>query len=213
MRTRTLVLSLGAFCLAVFAAAFVIYDRSESSTEATATVEQTPFVRDHSPVIGPENAPVTIVEFFDPSCEGCRAMHPYVKQILAAYPDNVRLVLRYVLFHKGSEKAVRILETARNQGVYVSVLNAVMEAQPQWHDDAEVKAAWEAARSAGLDVDKARNQMNAPEINAIIQQDAADVQKVGITGPPTFFVNGQPLSKLGPQQLYDLVTSEVNALK
>jgi len=139
-------------------------------------------VRDYSPVIGPENAPVTIVEFFDPSCEGCRAMHPYVKQILAAYPDNVRLVLRYVLFHKGSEEAVRILETARNQDVYVPVLNAVMEAQPQWHDDAEVKAAWEAARSAGLDIDKARNQMNSPEINAAIQQDAADAKKVRITG-------------------------------
>ena len=52
-------------------------------------------------------------------------MHPYVKQIQAAYPDNVRLVLRYVLFHKGSEEAVRILETAREQGVYEPVLDAV----------------------------------------------------------------------------------------
>lgn len=212
MRNRSLLLSLGAFCLVVIAAAFVFYDRPGNSTEA-ATVEQTPLVRDYSPIIGPENAPVTIVEFFDPSCEGCRAMHPYVKQILDAYPDNVRLVVRYVLFHKGSEEAVRILETARNQGVYVPVLDAVMEAQPQWHDDSEVKAAWEAARLAGLDVEKARNEMNAPEINTIIQQDAADVKSVGINGTPTFYVNGQPLSQLGPQQLYDLVTSEVNALK
>jgi len=212
MKTRTLALSLGAFCLLVLAAVFVFYDGSGSPAEST-TVKQSPLVRDSSPVIGPENAPVTIVEFFDPSCEGCRAMHPYVKQIQGIYPDKVRLVLRYVLFHKGSEEAVRILETARNQGVYVPVLDAVMKAQPQWHDDAQVKAAWEAAEAAGLDVEKARSQMNSPAIDAIIQQDAADVKKVGITGTPTFYVNGQPLSKLGPQQLYDLVTSEVNALK
>lgn len=36
-----------------------------------------------APVLGPVNAPVTIVEFFDPACESCRAMYPYVKQILA----------------------------------------------------------------------------------------------------------------------------------
>lgn len=104
MQTRTLVISLLLFCLVVFAGAFVIYDRSQGTNEP-AVVEKTPLVRDYSPVIGPEDAPVTIVEFFDPSCEGCRAMHPYVKQIQAAYPDNVRLVLRYVLFHKGSEEA------------------------------------------------------------------------------------------------------------
>jgi len=126
-------------------------------------------VRDYSPVIGLENAPVTIVEFFDPSCEGCRAMYPYVKEILAEYPDNVRLVLRYVLFHGGSEEAVRILEAARNQ-------------------------------------------LNSSDIDEIIKQDMGDVQSVKIKGTPTFYVNGQQLSKLGPQELYDMVKSEVDAL-
>ncbi len=55
--------------------------------------------------------------------------------------------------------------------------------------------------------------MNTPEIDAIIQQDATDVQKVGITGTPTFYVNEQTLSRLGAQELYDLVKSEVDALK
>ena len=36
-------------------------------------------VRTHSPVVGPVEAPVTIVEFFDPACPGCRAYYPYVK--------------------------------------------------------------------------------------------------------------------------------------
>src|SRR3546814_18473997 len=53
-------------------------------------------IRPHSAVIGPKKAPVTIVEFFDPSCEACRAFFPKVKEILAAYPKDVRLVMRYL---------------------------------------------------------------------------------------------------------------------
>jgi protein-disulfide isomerase len=55
--------------------------------------------------------------------------------------------------------------------------------------------------------------MNSPEIDGIIQQDAADVKAVGISGTPTFYVNGDTLSRLGPQELYDLVTSKVGSLK
>jgi protein-disulfide isomerase len=69
-------------------------------------------VRPSSPIIGPRKAPVTIVEFFDPSCEGCRAFYPYVKRIMEEYPNDVSLVIRYVLFHEGSEEASRILEAA-----------------------------------------------------------------------------------------------------
>ena len=137
-------------------------------------------------------------------------MYPYVKQIKAAYPDRVRLVLRYVLFHKGSEEAVRILETAREQGVYKPVLDAVVKAQPQWHDDPNVAAAWEAA---GLDVEAARTGMNSSKTDDIIQQDAADVKAVGISGTPTFYVNEEKLSRLGPQELYDLVTSKIESPK
>ncbi len=212
MQNRTLAMGLIALSLIPFSAAFMFYERPQDARDTAAqnaTVDEPPLVRDYSPVIGPENAPVTIVEFFDPSCEGCRAMHPYVKQILDENPGNVRLVLRYVLFHGGSEEAVRILETARIQNVYQPVLDAVMESQPQWHDDPEIKAAWAAAESAGLDVEAARNQLNSHDIDEIIKQDMSDVQSVKIKGTPTFYVNGQELSKLGPKELYDMVKSEV----
>jgi protein-disulfide isomerase len=215
MQNRTLALGLIALSLIPFSAAFMFYERPQDSRDTTtqnAETDKTPLVRDYSPIIGPENAPVTIVEFFDPSCEGCRAMYPYVKEILAEYPDNVRLVLRYVLFHGGSEEAVRILEAARIQNVYEPVLDAVMESQTQWHDDPKVKAAWTAAESAGLDLEAARNQLKSSDIDEIIKQDMGDVQILKIKGTPTFYVNGQELSKLGPQELYDLVKSEVEAL-
>ncbi len=69
-------------------------------------------IRPHSPIIGPKNAPVTIVEFFDPSCEACRAFYPTVKGIVAKYPKDVRLVMRYLPLHPGSAEAIVILEAA-----------------------------------------------------------------------------------------------------
>lgn len=212
MNRRIAVVAVAVLALVGFAAAAGLYDRFSSERQDGAPAQETNLlVRPHSPVIGPADAPVTIVEFFDPSCEACRAFYPIVKQILAAHPQDVRLVLRYTPFHQGSEEAVRILETARMQGVFESVLEAVLASQPEWHDDPQIQAAWAAAEAAGLDVEKAREAMLAPEITAILNQDVADVEAAGVTGTPTFFVNGNRLQTLGAQQLNELVRSEVDA--
>ncbi|MGE6792107.1 DsbA family protein [Pseudomonas segetis] len=214
MNRRALVLTISAVTIASFVAAAVLYQRFSAPQETQAVTQaSSSLVRFHSPTLGPINAPVTIVEFFDPSCESCRAFFPYVKQIMAQYPQDVRLVVRYVLFHKGSEEAVRLLETARMQGLYEPVLAAVLEAQPLWHDDAQAQKAWEAAAAVGLDVEKARATMNSPEIDAILAKDAADVKKVGIQGTPTFFVNGKLLTKFGPEPLLELVQSELQKVR
>ena len=141
---------IGIIIVVGLAAAVFLFNRS--SAEQQTISEAGSLVRPHSPIIGPADAPVTIVEVFDPSCEACRAFYPAVKKIMAAYPDDVRLVIRYALFHKGSEEAVRMLEAARKQGVFVPTLEAILAAQPQWHDDPELQKAWEAAEAAGLDV-------------------------------------------------------------
>jgi protein-disulfide isomerase len=173
------------------------------------------YVRRHSPVIGPANAPVTIVEFFDPSCEACRAFYPIVKQIMAQYPNDVRLVLRYTPLHEGSDEAVRILETARRQNVFEPVLEALLTQQPQWavHGSPQLDRAWNVAAGAGLDLTQAQSGMMAPAITAVLRQDVADATSLGISGTPTFFVNEKPLPSFGPQQLYDLVRAEVEAAR
>jgi len=198
---------LGAFGAGAY---FVAGDRSRKS--AVQTAEPSVLVRPHSPVIGPENAPVTIVEFFDPSCEACRAFHPFVKQILARFPGKVRVVIRYAAFHRGSDEAVRILETARLQGVFLPVLDALLAAQPQWaaHGAPQLDIAWNAAAQAGLDVERAQRERLMPHIAAALNFDAADVATLGIRSTPTFYVNGKPLAEFGPQQLLELVQSEVN---
>ena len=197
----------------VFGGAAYLYSPKQDATQTqTATLDsESPLVRSHSPILGDKSAPVTIVEFFDPACEACRAFHPYVKQILKKHSGSVRVVLRYAAFHHGSEEAVRILETARLQGMFTPVLEALLAAQPKWasHGTPNINVAWEAAATAGLDIPRARKDMLLPGITSVLLQDAEDIKTVGVRQTPTFFVNGSPLQSFGPIQLDQLVRKEI----
>ena len=217
MTSRTLVLSILAAALAVFAAAAWYVSRPDGAQIASAApIEaEDALVRSHSPILGREDAPVTVVEFFDPACEACRAFHPVVKDILADHPEDVRVVVRYTPFHgQASEVAVKTLEAARMQGVFEPVLEALLEAQPRWasHGAPNLDLIMEVAMAAGLDPEAAQDQMRAPDVVGALNQDRADVQAVGIRGTPTFFVNGKPLPEFGPDQLIAMVEAEVAAL-
>lgn len=113
---------------------------------------------------------MTIVEFFDPACETCRAFYPVVKQLMQQYPIEVRLVIRYAPFHQGSEQVVKLLESARRQDKYLAVLEAVLAAQPQWadHGKPNLELAYKAAEHAGLDMSQALADMAAPALDAVV---------------------------------------------
>jgi len=212
MTRRTLVGLTAIVAVLAFVFAAFLYNRSVEQ-EAAAALRAATLVRPHSPVFGPENAAVTIVEFFDPSCGTCRSFHPIVKRIMQTYPDTVRVVMRYVAFHKGSDQVVRILEAARRQGMLEPVLESVLAAQPEWSAHGgrapNISKAWQAAAATGIDVGRARRDMTRPDITGILNQDMADAAAVGVDKTPTFFVNGRPLPSFGVDQLLALVDEEV----
>lgn len=211
MRRRIVVLVISIITALGFAAAAFVYQQFSASPEsALPPPDPNALVRSHSPIIGPATASVTIVEFFDPSCAACRIFHPIVKQIMAKHPGDVRLVMRYVLFHEGSEEAARIIEAAHGQGLFEPVLEAILEAQAEWQADPKVQKAWEAAGAAGLDVEKARKVIMSSEIDAVLGKDMADAKTLGVHRTPTLFVNGKPLAKLAAEPLQELVQSEID---
>ena len=133
MNRKLLIISTGTILLGLFAAAVLIY-QSKTSGEITSAAHENAslLIRDYSPVKGDPDAKVTIVEFFDPACETCRAFYPFVEQMLEANPGRIRLVLRYTPFHDGSDYVVKVLEAAREQGKYWEVLEAAFASQPAW---------------------------------------------------------------------------------
>lgn len=209
-RRQVIVVSAAVASTILFAGSVFYYDRvGGSSVEAIS--DDAGLIRDYSPVIGPASAPVTIVEFFDPSCEACRAFYPIVKNILAQYPQDVRLVLRYAAFHDGSDQAVGILEAARKQNLFEPVLEALLAAQPEWapHSGPVIDKAWQAAAAAGLDLERARQDASSDEVAAVLDQESKDIDTWRVEQTPTFFVNGKSMQTFGPQQLVDLVKGEV----
>ncbi len=204
--SMTIIVALVIFAMAVFS-----YNRNNENTVVRPQAVGNQLIRSHSPILGPENAAVTIVEFFDPACEACRAFYPIVHKIKNSFPGSVRVVLRYAALHKDSDQAVRILETARIQKKFVPVLEALLEAQPAWasHHAPDISKAWKTAADAGLNIEQAKADMMNSKITAVLTQDMADMRAMGVRRTPTFFVNGKPLTSFGAQQLYDLVRQEV----
>lgn len=213
MNRRLLVLGAVALAIVVFVAGGYFYTQANRPVAPSTTVvsDTTGLERFHSPVIGDMNAPVTIVEFLDPSCEACRAFYPIVKQIMDRYPGRIRLVIRYTPFHQGSDEAVRILEAARKQNLFQPVLEALFAGQPSWAADGNpnLQQAWVVAAATGLDMAKARQDAVSDDVTGVLKQDIADVEKFGVSKTPTFFVNGQELIDFGPQQLADAVSAAV----
>lgn len=214
MNRRSLILAVLVVAVAGFATTTWYASRLSSQVPAAVANAEVPeaLSRPWSPVLGPEKAPVTIVEFLDPACEACRAFYPIVKDILETHGDSVRLMIRYAPLHGAtSEQAIRVLEAARMQNIYEPVLEALLREQPRWasHGMEDAEVLLEVAKSAGLDVDEARSQLKSPDTTGMINQDKADLQTMGVRGTPTFFVNGQLLDPFGADELRALVAEVV----
>lgn len=168
-------------------------------------------VQFYSPTLGNPDAKVHIVEFLDPACETCANFYPHVKQIMAANPDKVRLSIRHVPFHNGSDYVVKVLEAARKQGKYWQTLEALLAGQASWarNHTAQPEFVWRALEGLGLNLEQIKVDMNAPEFAQRIEQDLKDAKALNVTKTPEFFVNGRPLPSFGLEQLQALVKDAV----
>jgi protein-disulfide isomerase len=171
------------------------------------------FIRDYSPTLGNDDAKVYLIKFTDPACETCSAFHPYVKQLMDAYPGKIKLVIRYNPLHEGADFPVKILEAARKQGKFWETMEILYRTQGHWtsHHIVQPQKMWRVLSMTGLDIEKIRKDMNDPTIQERIKQDLADAKALGATKTPGFFVNGKPLIRFGRSQLRELVESEIKA--
>ena len=216
MKHKTLFVIATVVLLLAFVLGTLIY-KSEKIDESAEVAERNRahLLRMHSPTLGKAEAPVVIVEFLDPACETCRAFYPLVKQMLAANPERIRLVLRYAPFHRGSDQVVAVLEAARRQGKFWPALEALLATQADWapHHTPQVSLVWKHLDGLGLDLDRLRADMAAPEIARVIAQDLDDAQALNVTKTPEFFVNGKPLPSFGIEPLKALVDEALAAAR
>ena len=204
-----IIAGVAALLVLAFVGATQLYRGSERPAQGKATssppapADPSLLVRSDSPTLGPLMARVTVVEFLDPDCESCRAMHPITKRILREYEGRVRLVLRYMPLHPNSAYAASVLEAAGEQGRYWEMLDLLFEYQPQWGDQQtpQPPLILELAARLSLDMKVLQRSLQNPAHANKIQRDHADGKNAGVTGTPTFFVNGSKLQKLGYEPL------------
>ena len=202
--------------LAFGGGAFYYKAQQAQEISALAGAEESVFVRAASPSMGAESAIVQVVEFFDPACESCRMMYPYVKSLMRANDGKVRLTLRYATFHEGSDYVVKVLEAARMQGpdMYWKSLEAILANQATWaeHGRPNPQLVWDYLGGIGLDIQKAKQDMNDARIAELLKQDAKDLATLKVSKTPSFFINGKPLKEFGPNGLRAQVENEIGSL-
>jgi|JI8StandDraft_1071087.scaffolds.fasta_scaffold197230_1 protein-disulfide isomerase len=166
---------------------------------------------EHAPTLGAANAKVHIVEFLDPACETCAVFFPLIKRMLADHPDRIRLSVRHVPFHRGSDEIVRLLEASRQQDRYWQTLEALLASQGHWaaNHTARTDLALQALAPVGLDLARLQADMRAPEVDQRIAQDRRDAEALQVSKTPEYFVNGRQMASFGRQQLQDLIREEL----
>lgn len=212
MKNSTLIISSSIALITAFAVGAYIYtNQQKQEQQQIAQSSGQELTRFGMPSIGAADAKVNIVEFFDPACEACRAFYPVVKNTVNFNGDKVKLTLRYATFHQGSDYVAKALEATRLQNKYWESVEAVLAAQPEWaaHGAPQPELIWNALAQIGLDVEKAKLDMNSPQIAARLAQDAADVVTLKVQKTPSFFVNSKPLTTFGADAFNALVQSEV----
>lgn len=135
-------------------------------------------------VIGNLSGDVTVVEFFDYNCGFCRAVMDTVVELLDS-DGNIRFVMKeWPIQNAGSMYAAMLSIASRNQDAYWEYHNALMS--HDGHIDEAV--ALDIARDIGLDVDRLRTDMEAPEVRAEIEENYRLAEAVGVNGTPSFII-------------------------
>jgi protein-disulfide isomerase len=144
---------------------------------------------DDSPALGPAGARVTIVEFADFQCPFCAKTVPMIDKVIAANPNDVRFVFKYMPLpmHSRGEPSARAAWAAGKQGKFWEMHHLLFQNQSAAQDRDFEKFALD----LGLDVKKFMSDYESPEGKARIEKDVKLAFEVGVHATPAVFVNGR----------------------
>lgn len=182
---------------AVLVAAFTI-----GGDDAPAGDPATALVRDDSPRLA-SGGQAVFVEFLDFECEACGASHAALKELRTKYGDRITFVVRHLPLHGNSMNASLAAEAAAQQGQFEAMHDKLFETQGQWghRSDSQMATFTGYAEDLGLDMTRFRKDLEDPTLRQRIEQSRTDATTVGVTGTPTFFLDGE---KIEPSTLADM---------
>ncbi|MCX8172015.1 MAG: DsbA family protein [Archaeoglobaceae archaeon] len=148
---------------------------------------------DDDPWIGAERPKVTIVEFSDYACPLCAKFALEVKKkIIENYGNVVKLVFRDFPLPMHGEFAIKAAESAncaREQGRFWDYHYLLFEKQNEWYGNQTMF--YHYAEQLGLDLERFKECLNSGKYREEVEKDVFDGKEYGVTGTPTFFINGE----------------------
>jgi protein-disulfide isomerase len=144
--------------------------------------------RDH--VLGPADAPITLVEYGDYECPYCGAAHPVVKEIVQRLGDELRFAFRHfplARVHPHAERAAEAAEAAAAQGRFWPMHDLLFEHQDALEDEDLLTY----ASVLGLDVERFVQDLASGVYAPRVREHFMSGVRSGVNGTPTFFVNGR----------------------
>jgi protein-disulfide isomerase len=163
------------------------------------------------PSIGPESAPVTIIEFSDYQCPFCSRAEPTIKNLVERYGDQIRLVYRHYpldRIHPRARAAAEAAVCAEEQDRFWAFHEQLFANQRKL-EDADLE---QYASNVGLDLEAFNACRQRPDVKARVQADVSAGEAAGVSGTPAFFVNGILLSGARPEAAFaEVIDAELAA--
>jgi protein-disulfide isomerase len=154
--------------------------------------------------LGPENAPITIVEFSDFQCPYCRRWHAEVyKPLLAAYPGKIRMVYRHlplISIHPDAFPAAEAVMCAGEQDAFWPYHEKLFSSETLGSD-----IYTQYAQDLSLDMTSFESCMTNHKFQEAVQIDTDFAIDLGIRSTPTFFINGLPVVGAQPMDVFKQV--------
>lgn len=160
------------------------------------------------PQKGNSEAKITIIEFSDFQCPFCKKALPTIDKILEDYPNQIKFVYRdFPLdFHDNAQKAAEAAECADDQGKFWEYHDLLFEHQDEWSEDSEEFKKY--AKDLGLDEPQFVQCLDSGKYKEEVKKDQSDGESVGVSGTPTFFINGHKLVGAKPYQEFKKIIDE-----
>jgi len=159
------------------------------------------------PFRGSEKAPVTIVKFEDFQCPFCKEVQPTFNELLSQYDGKIKLVhkdLPLDSLHPRARQAAEAARCAYEQGKFWDYHDKLYTNSPKASAD-DLKSF---AKEVGLNVDSFDRCFVSGKYKAVVQQDLNEGAQLGLTGTPTFFINGREISGNQPLDAFEAIIDE-----
>lgn len=167
---------------------------------------------DGAPFKGPSTAPVTIVKFEDFHCPSCRGVQAVFTELLARYGDRVKLVHRdFPLdqLHPDASKAHEAARCAQEQGRFWAYHDLLYSHPPE----ARPENLMAYAQEVGLEAAAFEQCASNGTYQEGVQRDVEEGIRLGVTGTPTFFINGREVVGMYPVDVFARLIDEELALE